>query len=181
MCSKMSDVRLSNASPTVERVDARQQDSVRSVRRVLFGTPDREETRRYAAAVAQDEAQDFMERYNFDLVNDMPLSPGNYQWQEDSDAPEFYRRPPHRSQRPAEEAGSPNGNHRQEDGERGRTRPARLSDSARKRRLDASGSCSNECPGKRSHTDEDDDEDQSSGAGSQAASVETTNPAGQRT
>uniref|UniRef100_A0A671VHJ6 Cyclin-dependent kinase inhibitor 1B n=1 Tax=Sparus aurata TaxID=8175 RepID=A0A671VHJ6_SPAAU len=100
MCNKMSDVRLSNASPTVERVDARQQDNVRPpVRRSLFGSPDREEIRRYLDAAIQGEVQDFRERYNFDPVEERPLTPRNYEWQADDDAPEFYRRPPHGGQR----------------------------------------------------------------------------------
>uniref|UniRef100_A0A3Q3H1Y0 Cyclin-dependent kinase inhibitor 1B n=1 Tax=Labrus bergylta TaxID=56723 RepID=A0A3Q3H1Y0_9LABR len=94
----MSDVRLSNASPTVERVDARQQDNVRPpTRRNLFGTPDREETRRYFEASIQESVQAFVEEYNFDVVNDRPLTPPRrYDWQEDNDAPEYFRRPPHR-------------------------------------------------------------------------------------
>ncbi|XP_041833583.1 cyclin-dependent kinase inhibitor 1Ba [Melanotaenia boesemani] len=178
MCSKMSDVRLSNASPTVERVDSRQQDSVRTVRRVLFGTPDREETRRCTEAVMQQSKQDFMEKYNFDPETGIPLSPGNYKWEEDSEAPEYYRRPPHTNQRPQREADSPNGNHRQEDEERNRTQTAHLPDrnGSRKRRSEASGSCSNECPGKRSPPDEDDDEDQSNGAGSQSRSAAGERP-----
>lgn len=101
MCNKMSDVRLSNASPTLERgVDARPADALRPpVRRNLFGSrsPDRaEEIRRYLNASIQDDVRDFMEHYNFDPVNDRPLSPRNYEWEEDQDAAEFYRRPPHR-------------------------------------------------------------------------------------
>uniref|UniRef100_A0A3Q4AGE0 Cyclin-dependent kinase inhibitor 1B n=1 Tax=Mola mola TaxID=94237 RepID=A0A3Q4AGE0_MOLML len=99
----MSDVRLSNASPTVERVDARQPDTVRTpVRRNLFGSPDREEVRRYLSAAIQESVQDFREEYNFDPVSERPLTPRSYDWQEDSDAPEFYRRAPHGSHRPPE-------------------------------------------------------------------------------
>uniref|UniRef100_A0A3B3XWR1 Cyclin-dependent kinase inhibitor 1B n=1 Tax=Poecilia mexicana TaxID=48701 RepID=A0A3B3XWR1_9TELE len=101
----MSDVRLSNASPTVERVDARQLDNARSVRRVLFGTPDPEETRKQAEALQLQSVEAFRDKYNFDPVEDRPLSPGLYDWQEDEDAPEFYRRPPRWSQPPRGEAG----------------------------------------------------------------------------
>lgn len=101
MCNKMSDVRLSNASPTLERVDARQPDNVRApVQRNLFGLPDREEIRRYLTAAIQEDVQHFRAEYNFDPVSERPLTPHSYEWQEDSDAPEFYRRPPHRSERP---------------------------------------------------------------------------------
>lgn len=97
----MSDVRLSNASPTLERVDARQPDNVRApVPRNLFGSPDREEIRRYLTAAIQEDVQHFRAEYNFDPVSERPLTPHSYEWQEDSDAPEFYRRPPHRSERP---------------------------------------------------------------------------------
>lgn len=97
----MSDVRLSNASPTLERVDARQPDNVRpSVRRSLFGAPDREELGRYLTATLQESVQDFTERYNFDPVDERPLTPRNYEWEEANTAPEFYRRPPHGNQRP---------------------------------------------------------------------------------
>lgn len=93
---KMSDVRLSNASPTVERVDARQPDIARlSVRRCLFGSPDSEELRRDMQTFIQEDVQRFMDTYNFDPVQDRPLPPGNYLWEVDNDAPEFYRRPPH--------------------------------------------------------------------------------------
>ncbi|XP_015253218.1 cyclin-dependent kinase inhibitor 1Ba [Cyprinodon tularosa] len=144
MCNKMSEVRLSNASPTVERVDARQPDSTRSVRRVLFGTPDPEETRRQAEALQQQAVDDFTERYNFDPVEDRPLSPGEYDWQEDGDAPEFYRRPPRGSRPPSGEA-------------------AYTSNGSRKR---PAGNCSEDCTSqkKKSHSDEDDDD---KGAGSQ--------------
>lgn len=105
MCNKMSDVRLSNASPTLERVDARPPDSVTApVRRNLFGSPDRAEIRRYLTAAIQEGVQDFREEYNFDPDSERPLTPRHYEWQEDADAPEFYRRPPHRSQRPRRDA-----------------------------------------------------------------------------
>uniref|UniRef100_A0A1A7X8F3 Cyclin-dependent kinase inhibitor 1B n=1 Tax=Iconisemion striatum TaxID=60296 RepID=A0A1A7X8F3_9TELE len=173
MCNKMSDVRLSNASPTVERVDARQPENVRSVCRALFGTPDREETRRYAATLQQESTQDFRERYNFDLVTDRPLSPGNYQWEEDSEAPEFYRRPPHRSHRPRAEADSPGENNRgssEEKDRRRRTESAQGTNGSRKRQSDTAA-CSEECSTKRSNSDrEEDDEDEGCG-GSQSVSV----------
>ena len=97
MCIKMSDVRLSNASPTLERVDARQPDSLRpSVRRSLFGSPDREELKELFETSRQEEEHRFRDTYNFDPVEDRPLSPGRFVWEEWKDAPEFYRRPPHK-------------------------------------------------------------------------------------
>uniref|UniRef100_A0A8C6WZ54 Cyclin-dependent kinase inhibitor 1B n=1 Tax=Neogobius melanostomus TaxID=47308 RepID=A0A8C6WZ54_9GOBI len=92
----MSDVRLSNASPTLERVDARQLDTIRpSVRRSLFGSPDPEELREFFEASRQEGERRFRDTYNFDPVGDRPLSPGRFEWEEWNDAPEFYRRPPH--------------------------------------------------------------------------------------
>ncbi|XP_035532405.1 cyclin-dependent kinase inhibitor 1B-like [Morone saxatilis] len=164
MCNKMSDVRLSNASPTVERVDARQPDNVRPpVSRNLFGSPDREELRRYFADSIEEGVRDFMDEYNFDPVNDRPLSPRNYEWQEERDPAEFFLRPPHGSQRPGEE-------HRQDAEESGARRTGRQPErgGSRKRGSGASGPCSSECQSKRSHTDGDDDEDHSDGAASQA-------------
>ncbi|KAF0029573.1 hypothetical protein F2P81_018678 [Scophthalmus maximus] len=98
----MSDVRLSNASPTLERVDARQpEDTLRPpVRRNLFGRPDPGEIRRNVAAAVRDDVQAFRERYNFDPVEHRPLAPRNYEWQEDSSPPEFYLRAAHGSRRP---------------------------------------------------------------------------------
>ncbi|XP_026182631.1 cyclin-dependent kinase inhibitor 1Ba [Mastacembelus armatus] len=160
MCNKMSDVRLSNASPTVERVDARQPENVRPpVCRNLFGTPDREENRRILTDSIQDGVAAFMETYNFDPVNDRPLSPGSYDWQEDQDPPEFYLRAPHGTQQVAEGRSE----------EHSDRQPAR--NGSRKRRSGDLGSCSDESQSKRSRTDDDHDEDQSDGAGSQALSV----------
>lgn len=119
MCNKMSDVRLSNASPTVERVDARQQDNVKPpTRRILFGTPDREAIRELFEATGQESVQAFRETYDFDPIHDRPLTPRNYEWQEDDDAPEFYRRAPHRRQQPQREVEQPGDNNRQDAEER---------------------------------------------------------------
>ncbi|KAM4523766.1 cyclin-dependent kinase inhibitor 1B-like [Fundulus diaphanus] len=160
MCNKMSDVRLSNASPTVERVDARPPDSARPVRRVLFGTPDPEETRRQAEALQREAVEAFRERYNFDPVEDRPLSPGDYEWQEDADAPEYYRRPPRESRPPRGEAG--------EDCPERRTGARSAHTNGSRKR--SAGCRSDDCTSKSAkvHSDEDDDEEQALGAGSQA-------------
>ncbi|GAA6217040.1 cyclin-dependent kinase inhibitor 1B-like [Lates japonicus] len=181
MCNKMSDVRLSNASPTLERVDARQQDNRRpSVCRNLFGTPDREGLQRNAEAHRQEELQAFRERYNFDPETDRPLSSGNYAWEEDSNPPEFYLRPPHGSQRPQRDADSPGDNNTRRDAEeRSGRRPNHQPDreGSRKRRPGPPGPCSGECQNKKPHTDGDDDEDQSDrGAGSQAVKAAEERP-----
>ncbi|XP_034718901.1 cyclin-dependent kinase inhibitor 1B-like isoform X2 [Etheostoma cragini] len=178
MCNKMSDVRLSNASPTLERVDARQPDNVRpSVCRNLFGRPDPEEIQRNVTASIQEGLRSFTETYNFDPVNDRPLAPRNYVWQEDRNAPEFYTRQPHRSQRSRRPLAPEDlrGDNNRQDAE---TRSERQSDQphragSRKRR---SGPCSSECEKKRSHTDEDDDEEQSDVAGSQSVKAAEERP-----
>ncbi|XP_071358985.1 cyclin-dependent kinase inhibitor 1Ba [Trachinotus anak] len=181
MCNKMSDVRLSNASPTLERgVDARQQDNLRPpVRRNLFGRPDPGEIQRNLDAVVQEEVQAFRERYNFDPETDRPLSPRNYEWQEDSDPPEFYLRPPHGSQRPQRDVDLPGDNHRQDAEERSELRSNRQTDrhGSKKRRREVLGPCSGENQSKRLHSDEDDDdEDQTNGTGSRAVKAAEEGP-----
>ncbi|XP_029016626.1 cyclin-dependent kinase inhibitor 1Ba [Betta splendens] len=176
MCNKMSDVRLSNASPTLERVDPRQPDNVRPpVRRNLFGRPDPEELRRNVAALIQDDVQAFIERYNFDPVEERPLSPHTFEWEEDGDAPEFFRRAPHGNQRPRREADLPGDDNGQDAAERSGTQPDRQRErnGSRKRGAGALGPCSSDGQNKRSHTDdeEDDDENQSKGAGSRAVNA----------
>ncbi|XP_061662931.1 cyclin-dependent kinase inhibitor 1B-like isoform X2 [Syngnathoides biaculeatus] len=158
MCNNMSDVRLSNASPPLERVDARQQDVVRPpVCKNLFGTPDREEVRARLKATLEDDVRSFTERYNFE-PDGGPLPDGNFKWTEVSDLPEFYTRPPHRRQEPRAERS----------GERSRS-PKR--DSSKKRPSDAAG-LSSECPRKRSHSGGDGNADEPPrGAGAPAPQV----------
>ncbi|XP_077401260.1 cyclin-dependent kinase inhibitor 1B-like [Vanacampus margaritifer] len=158
MCKEMSDVRLSNASPPLERVDARQQDSVRlPVCRNLFGTPDRDQIRTRLTATIQENVRSFADRYNFDPVRERPLPCGDFEWTEDREAPEFFSRPPHRRRGPrVEDSGeSPRSQNR---------------DSSTKRPSDAAG-LSSECPTKRSHSGDDDDEPPR-GAGGPAGEVQ---------
>nr|XP_020457079.1 cyclin-dependent kinase inhibitor 1B-like [Monopterus albus]XP_020457080.1 cyclin-dependent kinase inhibitor 1B-like [Monopterus albus] len=183
MCNKMSDVRLSNASPTLERerVDARQPENVRPpVRRNLFGRPDPEALGEYLAASIQRDVQTFMETYNYDPVNDRPMTPRNYEWQEDSNPPEYFVRPPHGSQRPQRDVDLPGVNNCKDAEERTERRSGRPDgDSSTKRRSGDSGPCFSECQSKRLHFDDDgddDDEDQSSGAGSQAVKAVEERP-----
>lgn len=172
----MSDVRLSNASP-VERVDARQQDSVRpSVRRNLFGRPDSEEIRRDAEISVREEVKRFEEKYNFDPVEDRPLTPHSYAWVTDDDPPEFYLRQPHGRQSPQRRSDLPGDNNRQNNGSDERPsgrQPGR--NGSRKRRAEPADSCSTECPTKRSCSSDDDD-DKSDGAGSQTITAAEERP-----
>ncbi|XP_030576090.1 cyclin-dependent kinase inhibitor 1B-like [Archocentrus centrarchus] len=174
----MSDVRLSNASP-VERVDARQQDSVRpSVRRNLFGRPDPEEIRRDAEISVQEDVQRFRATYDFDPVEHRPLTPRSYAWVTDDDAPEFYRRQPHGRLSPQRRSDLPGDNNRQNNDSDERPsgrQPGR--NGSRKRRAEPADSCSTECPTKRSRSsDGDDDDDKSAGAGSQTITAAEERP-----
>lgn len=167
MCIKMSDVRLSNASPTLERVDARQPDSLRpSVRRCLFGSPDRAELREIFEASMQEEERRFRDTYNFDPVENRPLSPGRFVWEEWEDAPEFYRRPPHVRRNSSRR--------RRECAESAEERTA-AAGRPRKRPSDPSGSsCSSEPQSKTSHNNKDDDQDRNQGSSQTVQIVEQT-------
>lgn len=98
----MSNVRLSNGSPPLERVEARQREHGRaSVCRNLFGASDPEEVNRVYLEEMQESERRSVEKYNFDFRRDVPLAPGSYVWEE-ADAkhePAFYSRPPHARKR----------------------------------------------------------------------------------
>lgn len=179
MCNKMSDVRLSNASPTVERVDARQPDNVRPpVRRNLFGSPDREGLRRYFETAMQEGVRDFREQYNYDPVDDRPLTPRNYDWEPDDEPAEFYLRPPHGSQPPQRDEDSSAESNRQDAAESSAGQPDRQPDrdGTRKRRSEDSGRCSDECQSKRSREENDDDEDDDQSGASPAVRAAEERP-----
>ncbi|XP_076007784.1 uncharacterized protein LOC143001837 [Genypterus blacodes] len=161
MCNKMSDVRLSNASPTLERVDARQPDNARPpVRRNLFGAPDREETRRYFRDAQEEERRVFAETYDFDPGSDRPLSPHNYSWELVSGAPEFYSRPAHRRQRPHGNVDLRRGQQDAEDRNERCSVPEPDRNGSRKRPAGAPGACASESQSKRSRTNGSDDDDE---------------------
>lgn len=168
MSIKMSDVRLSNASPTLERVDARQLDSLRlSVRRSLFGSPDPAELREIFEASRQEEERRFRDTYNFDPTEDRPLSPGKFEWEEWKDAPEFYRRPPHERLNGSSSS--------QRDPAETEENQAASTERSRKRPSDPSGSsCSSEPQSKSSRTDGDDEQDQDDGTSRKAQVSEQT-------
>ncbi|KAG1953318.1 cyclin-dependent kinase inhibitor 1C [Pimephales promelas] len=108
----MSKVRVSNGSPTLERVDARQADHAKPpVCRILFGSGDREELAREVEDQMRDMEKASKEKWNYDFAKNEPLAPGNYEWQEvdAKEVPEFYIRPPHHGDR--ESDGLPNGAH----------------------------------------------------------------------
>ncbi|XP_053114545.1 cyclin-dependent kinase inhibitor 1B isoform X2 [Hemicordylus capensis] len=92
----MSNVRISNGSPTLERMEARQADYPKpSACRNLFGPVDHEELARELQKHSRDLEEASRRKWNFDFHNHQPLE-GRYEWQAvDKDAlPEFYSRPP---------------------------------------------------------------------------------------
>lgn len=94
---KMSNVRLSNGSPTLERVDSRSTDHTKApVCRNLFGPVDHDEFRKDCKEQMQEMARASTETWNFDFAQNAPLSDGKFEWREvDGRAiPEFYTRPP---------------------------------------------------------------------------------------
>lgn len=96
---KMSSVRLSKGSPTLERVDARIADHTKpTVCRNLFGSVDHDEFQRDCIGQMQEMEKASSEKYNFDFSKNEPLSPGKYEWEEveGKDLPDFYTRPPHK-------------------------------------------------------------------------------------
>ncbi|XP_077449867.1 cyclin-dependent kinase inhibitor 1B-like [Stigmatopora argus] len=155
MCNKMSDVRLSNASPPLGRGDPRQQDRVRPpVCRNLFGKPDQAEIDARLTATLREDVRSFEDRYNFDPVEDRPLPGGDFVWTQARDAPEFYSRPSH------ERLGEPSRSYSE-----GAQRSLNT-ESSKKRASDAAGSPS-ECPKKRSHSRGDDDNEPPRGSGAE--------------
>ncbi|KAI1883379.1 hypothetical protein AGOR_G00230820 [Albula goreensis] len=92
----MSNVRLSNGSPTLERMDARLSDHPKpSACRNLFGTVDREELKKDLKGHLQGMEEASSAKWNFDFSNHKPLPNGRYEWEivESKDVPDFYNRP----------------------------------------------------------------------------------------
>ncbi|XP_041934785.1 cyclin-dependent kinase inhibitor 1Ba [Alosa sapidissima] len=110
---KMSNVRLSNGSPTLERVDSRSTDLTRDpVCRNLFGPVDHEEFKKDCKEQMQEMTRASTESWSFDFANNEPLSDGKFEWSEvDGRAvPEFYTRPP-RIRTDSSDSLDHNGNH----------------------------------------------------------------------
>lgn len=92
----MSNVRVSNGSPSLERMDARQAEYPKpSACRNLFGPVDHEELTRDLEKHCRDMEEASRRKWNFDFQNHKPLE-GRYEWQEveKGSLPEFYYRPP---------------------------------------------------------------------------------------
>lgn len=93
---KMSNVRVSNGSPSLERMDARQAEHPKpSACRNLFGPVNHEELTRDLEKHCRDMEEASQRKWNFDFQNHKPLE-GRYEWQEveRGSLPEFYYRPP---------------------------------------------------------------------------------------
>ncbi|XP_066524322.1 cyclin-dependent kinase inhibitor 1Ba [Hoplias malabaricus] len=112
----MSDVRLSNGSPPLERVDARPADHARPpVCRVLFGSSGGGDASESTERLREMERAS-CDKWNFDFASDQALPPGQFEWEavDSRSVPEFYSRPlrgapPERS---AERAPTPSGRNR---------------------------------------------------------------------
>ncbi|KAM5263796.1 cyclin-dependent kinase inhibitor 1B [Ctenodactylus gundi] len=92
----MSNVRVSNGSPSLERMDARQAEPPKpSACRNLFGPVNHEELTRDLEKHCRDMEEASQRKWNFDFHNHKPLE-GKYEWQEveKGSLPEFYYRPP---------------------------------------------------------------------------------------
>ncbi|XP_069752685.1 cyclin-dependent kinase inhibitor 1C-like [Narcine bancroftii] len=62
-----------------------------SVCRRLFGPIDHEELRRETKSQLREISEQAQQRWNFNFATDTPLEGGEYQWEEGSDVPVFYR------------------------------------------------------------------------------------------
>lgn len=95
-CGEMSNVRISNGSPTLERMEARQAEYPKpSACRNLFGPVNHEELNRDLNRHLQEMEEAYRRKWNFDFQNHRPLE-GRYEWQavEKGSSPDFYFRPP---------------------------------------------------------------------------------------
>lgn len=95
-CGEMSNVRISNGSPTLERMEARQSEYPKpSACRNLFGPVNHEELNRELKKHLQEMEEAYQRKWNFDFQNHRPLE-GRYEWQavEKGSSPDFYFRPP---------------------------------------------------------------------------------------
>lgn len=88
----MSNVRLSNGSPTLGRMDARLSDNPKSTAcRSLFGPVDHEELKKDLKGRLQEMEEAASAKWNFDFSNHTPLPNGRYNWQTVDDSPSFYK------------------------------------------------------------------------------------------
>ncbi|XP_068957623.1 cyclin-dependent kinase inhibitor 1B isoform X1 [Petaurus breviceps papuanus] len=107
----MSNVRISDGSPTLERMEGRPAEYPKpSACRNLFGPVNHEDLTQDLKKHCRDIEEDCQRKWNFDFRNHKPLE-GSYEWQpvEKDSLPEFYFRPPRnpkgRCQGPGQESG----------------------------------------------------------------------------
>ncbi|KAL8194499.1 UNVERIFIED_CONTAM: hypothetical protein K2H54_022904 [Gekko kuhli] len=107
----MSHVRLSNGSPTLERMEGRQADHPKpSACRSLFGPVDHDELARELQRHRRDLAEASRRKWNFDFQRHQPLD-GRYEWRALAPGalPDFYSRPPRLRRAPAQPDGGGGG------------------------------------------------------------------------
>ncbi|KAJ3612359.1 hypothetical protein NHX12_020635 [Muraenolepis orangiensis] len=194
----MSDVRLSTASPTLERGigvgvgDQRRpaEPTKPSVCRNLFG--DRadgdgvsglREEDAWCKATMHTAQRAFAERWDYDPVADRPLlrcPPGaggvGCQWEAVESPPEFYVRPAHgRPARPPPrgEGAAPGRDHRPEPGEDGRPPDCEEPQGSRKRRAGPLDGCSSRSRTKHPPSDEEEEEEEEETATSHQTATES--------
>ncbi|XP_029379516.1 cyclin dependent kinase inhibitor 1Bb [Echeneis naucrates] len=95
----MSDVRLSNGSPTLERTDPRVSEHPKpSACRSLFGSVDHEELKKDLKGHLREMEEAASAEWGFDFANHTPLANDRFRWEAVSyrDVPDFYHRPPRR-------------------------------------------------------------------------------------
>lgn len=87
----MSNVRLSNGSPTLERMDARLSDNPKSTAcRSLFGPVDHEELKKDLKGRLHEMEEAASAKWNFDFSSHKPIPNGRYCWKPVDDSPLFY-------------------------------------------------------------------------------------------
>ncbi|XP_069018915.1 cyclin dependent kinase inhibitor 1Bb [Embiotoca jacksoni] len=95
----MSDVRLSNGSPTLERTEPRVSDHPKpSACRSLFGSVDHEELKRDLKGHLRELEEAASAKWGFDFANHTPLANGRLEWElvDCAEVPDFYMRQPRR-------------------------------------------------------------------------------------
>ncbi|KAL6106424.1 cdkn1b [Pungitius sinensis] len=95
----MSDVRLSNGSPTLERTDSRVSDHPKpSACRSLFGQADHEGLKKELKGHLREMEEAASAKWGFDFANHRPLVHGRLKWElvDCRDVPDFYNKPPRR-------------------------------------------------------------------------------------
>lgn len=87
----MSNVRLSNGSPTLGRMDARLSDNLKSTAcRSLFGPVNHEELKKDLKGRLHEMEEAASAKWNFDFSSHKPLPNGRYNWKTVDDSPIFY-------------------------------------------------------------------------------------------